>query len=76
MQNLLDGFGGDRRNGAAKATARPANAFGVECYHVDARLSRDQKDIGGFRAGKFFALLGFCLQAIGCRFRYGVTIFI
>jgi glycosyltransferase involved in cell wall biosynthesis len=75
VQNMLDGFGGDHRKKAAKAIAKSANHFGIECYHVNARLSRDMQDIGGFRGGKLFALFGFCLQAIWCRFRYGVTSF-
>ena len=33
------------------------------------------ENIGELRVGKFFLLLGYCLQAIWCRFRYGVTNF-
>ena len=48
-------------------------SFGIECYHVNARLSRKLEEIGDLRVGKFILLLGYCLQAIWCRFRYGVT---
>jgi glycosyltransferase involved in cell wall biosynthesis len=71
VQLMLDGFGGDRR----KQTQKTPDCFGIECYHVDARLSQDLKDIGRFRVGKFFLLFGYCLQAIWCRFRYGVVNF-
>ena len=33
------------------------------------------EDIGDLRLGKFILLLGYCLQAIWCRFRYGVQNF-
>ena len=45
------------------------------CYHVNARLSKKLEDIGDLRIGKFLLLLWYCLQAIWCRFRYGVTNF-
>jgi glycosyltransferase involved in cell wall biosynthesis len=67
---MLDGFGGDcRRDG------RSASPHDIECYHVNARFSKKLEDIGDFRLGKFLLLLGFCLQAIWCRFRYGVENF-
>jgi glycosyltransferase involved in cell wall biosynthesis len=40
---------------------------------VNNRLSRRLEDIGEFRGGKLFVLLAHCLEAIWCRFRYGVT---
>ncbi|HXP62573.1 MAG TPA: glycosyltransferase family 4 protein, partial [Dongiaceae bacterium] len=80
------GFGGDHRAGrgagdgqAAEtpsgrvARAAPEPALGIECYHVNARLSQKLEDIGDFRIGKFLLLLGYSAQAIWCRFRYGVT---
>lgn len=68
MQLMLEGFGGNRRR--AKARLTPAQ---VECYHVNARLSQNLEDIGDLRIGKFILLLGYCLQAVWCRLRYGVT---
>ena len=68
---LLDGFGGDRRRPKATHSA----SHGIECYHVNARLSTHLEDIGDVRLGKFGLLLWYCLQAIWCRFRYGVTNF-
>ena len=67
--------------GTAASACQPANgceqkgAFGIECYHVNARLSKKLEDIGDLRLGKFILLLGYCLQAIWCRFRYGVDNF-
>jgi glycosyltransferase involved in cell wall biosynthesis len=86
VQLMLAGFGGDRRarRSAAgqnrarppagqAAAATPGTALGIECYHVNARLSQKLEDIGDFRIGKFLLLLGYSAQAIWCRFRYGVT---
>jgi glycosyltransferase involved in cell wall biosynthesis len=76
VQLMVDGFGGDRRNRKRRANRHPGGApFGIECYHVNARLSQKLEDIGDLRIGKFFLLLGYCLQAVWCRFRYGVTTF-
>lgn len=71
---MLDGFGGDRRRShKTHQTGLAKTGYGIECYHVNARLSRDLEDIGEFRFGKVLLLLWYCLQAIWCRFRYGVT---
>lgn len=73
VQLMLNGFGGDHRKSAVRKTA--ADPHGVICYHVNARVSKELEDIGEFRPGKLFLLLGYCCQAIWCRFRYGVTTF-
>ena len=79
---MLAGFGGDRRKGkrpsskdapVVESATSKRESFGLECYHVNARLSQKLEDIGDLRVGKFMLLLGYCLQAIWCRFRYGVT---
>jgi glycosyltransferase involved in cell wall biosynthesis len=87
VQLMVTGFGGDRRKTArrveedssrdgAPAVAMPNRSpFGIECYHVNARLSQKLEDIGDFRVGKFLLLLGYCLRAIWCRFRYGAENF-
>src|SRR5258708_30917310 len=72
VQLMLNGFGGDHRKRNASA-APSADAHGLTCYHVNARVSKELEDIGDFRIGKLFLLLGYCLQAIWCRYRYGVT---
>ena len=69
---MLDGFGGDHRKRAARQATSPHD---VECYHVNVRLSKQLEDIGDMRLGKFYLLLIYCLQAIWCRFRYGVENF-
>jgi len=75
VQLMLAGFGGDKRKqkrGVA-ADLSPGQNYGVDCYHVNARLSKKLEDIGDLRIGKLLLLLGYCLQAIWCRYRYGVT---
>lgn len=69
VQLMLQGFGGDHRK---KSATRPS-PHGIECYHVDARVSKRLEDIGDMRFGKLFLMLGYCAQAIWCRYRYGVT---
>jgi glycosyltransferase involved in cell wall biosynthesis len=76
VQLMLAGFGGDRRRlGRRAARSGPEPTFGIKCYHVNARLSRKLEDIGDLRLGKLVLLVGYCLQAIWCRFRYGVQTF-
>ena len=73
VQLMLAGFGGDRRQRVRRAAdGGPEARFAIECYHVNARLSQKLEDIGDLRLGKFVLLMGYCLQAIWCRFRYGV----
>lgn len=71
VQLMLEGLGGDCRKGPK--ARRNGSDLGIECYHVNARLSRKLEDIGNFHVGKLVLLLVYCLQAIWCRFRYGVT---
>ena len=71
VQLMLEGFGGDWRR--RRADPRPPLGLGIECYHVNARVSQKLEDIGDFRISKFLLLIGYCAQAIWCRFRYGVT---
>ena len=77
VQLMLAGFGGDHRKFRWKSV--PANdaggVYGIECYHVNARLSKRLQDIGEFHSAKLFLLVFHCLEAIWCRFRYGVTNF-
>src|SRR5438105_5463462 len=79
VQLMLNGFGGDRRKFWRQTPIDPESAgggsFGIQCYHVNARLSQKLEDIGDLRIGKFVLLLGYCAQAVWCRFRYGVTTF-
>ncbi len=73
VQLMLEGFGGDNRQ--KRPEARGPGIFGIECYHVNARLSQAIHEIGSFQIRKLFLLVLYCLQAIWCRFRYGVTNF-
>ncbi|HZF02463.1 MAG TPA: glycosyltransferase family 1 protein [Methylomirabilota bacterium] len=70
---MLENFGGNRRK--SKFRNQPPNRFGIECYHVNARLSKNLEDVGKFRSAKILLILFYCLQAIWCRFRYGVKNF-
>lgn len=73
VQTMLAAFGGDRRR--AKRSSAPENGYGIECYHVNARFSKGLEDIGKLQISKTLLILWYCLQAIWCRFRYGVTNF-
>jgi glycosyltransferase involved in cell wall biosynthesis len=75
VQLLLAGFGGDHRKRHSEPPSKNAVDHGIECYHVNARLSRTLEDIGEFRGAKLFLLMAYCLEALWCRFRYGVTNF-
>ena len=70
VQLMLEGFGGDLRLVSPQENA--SGGLGIRCYHVNARLSDTMVDIGSFQARKITRLLGYCLQAVWCRFRYGV----
>jgi glycosyltransferase involved in cell wall biosynthesis len=75
VQLMLAGFGGDRRKQKQDVAENSSGTqnYGIECYHVNARLSKRLEDIGDLRFGKLLLLVGYCLQAVWCRFRYGVT---
>lgn len=69
---MLEGFGGNHRKRSVRHAIEPHD---IECYHVNVRLSKRLKDIGDMRIAKFYLLLVYCLQAIWCRFRYGIENF-
>jgi len=77
VQLMLTGLGGDHRERRHPHVARnPAgDSHGIECYHVNTQLSKRLEDIGEFHGAKLLLLLAHCLEAIWCRFRYGVTNF-
>lgn len=66
VELMLGGFGGDARK------APPPPESPVACYHVNCRVSSGVEDIGSMRFGKIVCLLGYCAEAIWCRFRHGV----
>src|ERR1700722_11933293 len=70
---MLEHFGGDRRK--RKFRRRPPGHYGIEFYHVNARFSKTLEDVGELQVGKVLMVLFYCLQAIWCRFRYGVDTF-
>lgn len=70
---MLEHFGGDRRKW--KFRREPANRYGIECFHVNARFSKNLEDVGELQFGKILLVLFYCGQALWCRFRYGVEIF-
>jgi glycosyltransferase involved in cell wall biosynthesis len=69
---MLDGFGGDVRKRQPSGTT---DGDRIECYHVNTRYSEDMEDIGSFRFGKAWLVLRYCIEAIWCRFRFGVRAF-
>lgn len=72
VRRLLDGLGGDRRKSPRCEVEHSAN---IACYHVDARVSDDITQVSAFALRKVFRLIGYCVEAIWCRFRFGVTVF-
>jgi len=66
VQLLLEGLGGDARTSPSR---KPGE---IQCFHVNGRFSEGMDDIGTVRAGKLFFLFFYCMEAIWCRFRYGV----
>lgn len=74
VQLMLEGLGGDHRQRRPGDT-RPGDIHGIQCYHVNTRLSKTLEDIGEFHGAKVFRLLFYCLEAVWCRFRHGVTSF-
>lgn len=70
VKTMLERFGGDRRKW--KYRRHPPNHYGIECYHVNARFSKTLEDVGELQAGKVILVLFYSLQAIWCRYRYGV----
>jgi glycosyltransferase involved in cell wall biosynthesis len=74
VQLMLTGLGGDHRHRQPGKT-EPGDHHGIQCYHVNTRLSKRLEDIGEFHGIKLFRLLFYCLEAIWCRFRHGVTNF-
>ena len=70
---MLDGFGGDRRK--KRNRMQEPSACGIECYHVNAQLSKTLENIGEIQSIKLVRLFLFCLEAVWCRFRHGVDTF-
>jgi glycosyltransferase involved in cell wall biosynthesis len=67
---MLDGLGGDLRKAEVRSRSLP---YGIQCFQVNARVSRTLEDVGGFRLQKFFLMLYYCAQAVYCRYRYGAV---
>jgi glycosyltransferase involved in cell wall biosynthesis len=70
---LIEGLGGDRRGRPQPGT--DDSQYGIECYHVNCRYSETIEDIGSFRLGKMWLVVRYSLEAIWCRFRYGIRAF-
>lgn len=66
VELMLSFFGGDQRD------LPPDPTLPIACYHVNARFSEQMEDIGVFRFEKAWLLVRYCVQAIQCRYRYGV----
>ncbi|HNQ88853.1 MAG TPA: glycosyltransferase family 4 protein [Verrucomicrobiota bacterium] len=71
VQLMIEGFGGDARQATPPD---PPPRFGIECYHVNARLSQGFDDIGSMRPGKVWRVLALAAQAVTLRLRYGIRV--
>ena len=69
VQMLLDGFR-DRRIRSGRRPAEDNDGGEIRLYHVNARFSSSLEHVGTPQAAKLFRLIGYCLRAIWCRFRY------
>ncbi len=69
VQLILDEFGDNRIDASPSEPSPP----GIECHHVNVRLSDDLSDIGGFRPGKILRLLKACGRALVIRLERDVT---
>lgn len=72
VQTLVEGFRSQSAGNSSPSPARSSNEYGIEIFHVNARLSDGIEDVGTARIGKIFGLLKYCAQAIRLRFRHGV----
>src|SRR6185436_2325548 len=46
VQLMLEGLGGDHRQRKKSDPPRPGDVHGIQCYHVNTRLSKRLEDIG------------------------------
>jgi glycosyltransferase involved in cell wall biosynthesis len=74
VQLLLDALNTDGRKGEGGSSHTETHDGDpvIECYHVDARYSSSDEDLGQARWGKVLLAFKFSLQAIWCRLRHGV----
>jgi glycosyltransferase involved in cell wall biosynthesis len=70
VQEMLAAFGGNRRRQPLSAP----DSLGIECYHVNAPYAGATNSQNA-ETWKFCQTLACCLQAIWCRWRYGVRNF-
>ena len=49
VQLMLNGLGGDRRTRLKNSKPHPGDVHGIECYHVNTRLSKRLEEIGSFQ---------------------------
>jgi glycosyltransferase involved in cell wall biosynthesis len=77
VQQMLARLGGDHRKHKGKSISEnpDGQTHGIECYHVNAQVSKGLEDIGKLQIVKILLTLRYCLEAIWCRFRYGVKNF-
>ncbi len=59
---MLQHYGGNRRKW--KFRREPVNRYGIECYHVNARFSKNLEDVGELQLGKILLVLFYCAQAL------------
>ncbi len=75
VEVMLRGFGGDQRGSKASGGSAAPNGPSIACYHVNAQLSDGLETVGAYQFRKLFRVLRFCLEAVWCRFHYGVETF-
>jgi len=74
VQLMLEGFGGDlqetqaREGGSVGAWGAGRIPTGLSCITSTRGCPRSSKTLVILRVGKFVLLLGYCIQAVWCRF--------
>ena len=66
VQLLLDALGGYARQRSSEQSRPP-----IECFHVDARYSTSNEEVGKARWGKILLAFKYSLQAIACGLGHG-----
>lgn len=76
VETLINGLQDERGTGNSEVSANSSGPATGNCeiqvYHVDARLSDDVDEIGGFQIKKLFRIGKYVCKALWIRFRYGV----
>lgn len=76
VETLINGLQAEMETGSSEISGSSSNpaaaSHGIQVFHVDARLSDDVDEIGGFQLKKVVRIGKYVCKALWIRFRYGV----